>query len=178
MESRIDDFEQGKLLDSLVFNGVKQLPGEDMKATTTNIITQKMGATGFTEGFQSLLMTVRSLSEIFQEDSFHFKQTWNMANSLKRKSKKQYYPALFEENKVDPKITWKVTHELVSGPRRTQDPRIEIEVVAVEDRQELCDKFGDCFTNIGMKIRAEARSSQALLNGISFAGKIIMGAET
>ena len=49
MESRIDDFEQEKLLDSLVFNGVKQLPGEDLKATTMNIITQKMGVTGFSQ---------------------------------------------------------------------------------------------------------------------------------
>ena len=49
MKSRIDDFDQEKLLDSLVFNGVKQLPGEDLKATTTNIITQKMGVTGFSQ---------------------------------------------------------------------------------------------------------------------------------
>jgi len=40
-ESRIDDFEQEKLQDSLVFNDVKRLPGEELKATTTNITTQK-----------------------------------------------------------------------------------------------------------------------------------------
>jgi len=47
MESRIDDFEQEKFLDSLVFSGVKQLPGEDLKATTTNIKTQKMEVSTF-----------------------------------------------------------------------------------------------------------------------------------
>ena len=62
-------------------------------------------------------------------------------------------------------------------PRRTQDPRIEIEGVIVEDKQELCNKFGDYFTSIGTKIQAETRNSQALLNGKSFAGERGVGME-
>ncbi|KAK2720882.1 hypothetical protein QYM36_004686 [Artemia franciscana] len=72
-----------------------------------------------------------------------------MANSLKRKNKKQCYSALFEGNKADLKRTCKVINELVSGPWRTQDPQIEIEAVALENRQESCDKIGDYFTRIG-----------------------------
>ena len=41
--------------------------------------------------------------------------------------------------------------------------------MVVEDRQELCDKFGDYFTNIGTKIQAETRNSQALVGSNSCA---------
>jgi len=51
-KSRIDNFEQEKLLDSLGFNSVKQLPGGDLKATTTNIITQKLGVIEFSQNDQ------------------------------------------------------------------------------------------------------------------------------
>ncbi|KAK2706970.1 hypothetical protein QYM36_014860, partial [Artemia franciscana] len=34
IQNRIEDYEQEKILDSLVFNGVRQLPGEELKATT------------------------------------------------------------------------------------------------------------------------------------------------
>ena len=41
--------------------------------------------------------------------------------------------------------------------------------MVVEERQELCDKFGDYFANIGTKIQAETRNSQALVGGNSYA---------
>ena len=48
----------------------------------------------------------------------------------------------------------------------------------IQDRKELCDKFGDYFTNIGTKIRAETRNSQDLVNGNYFADERGEGMET
>jgi len=43
--------------------------------------------------------------------------------------------------------------------------------MVVEDRQELCDKFGDYFTNLRTEIKAETRNSEALVDGNSLAGE-------
>ena len=43
IESRLDDIEQEDRLDSLIFSGVKQAPGADVKSCINNIISDKMG---------------------------------------------------------------------------------------------------------------------------------------
>ena len=43
IESRLDDIEQENRLDSLIFSGVKQAPGADVKSCINNIISDKMG---------------------------------------------------------------------------------------------------------------------------------------
>ena len=43
IESRLDDIEEEDRQDSLIFSGVKQAPGADVKSCINNIISDKMG---------------------------------------------------------------------------------------------------------------------------------------
>ena len=45
IEKKLDDYDQESLLDSLVFHGVKQLPGVDTRTTISRIINSKMSVT-------------------------------------------------------------------------------------------------------------------------------------
>ena len=47
LESKVDDFEQEKMLDCLVMNGVRQRPGNDLKKEVSVIIKDKMLVPGF-----------------------------------------------------------------------------------------------------------------------------------
>ena len=41
IEKKLDDYDQASLLDSLIFHGVKQLPGVDTRTTIFQIIKAK-----------------------------------------------------------------------------------------------------------------------------------------
>ena len=45
IEKKLDDYDQASLLDSLIFHGVKQLPGVDTRTTIFQIINNKMSVT-------------------------------------------------------------------------------------------------------------------------------------
>ena len=45
IETKLDDYDQESLLDSLVFHGVKQLPRVDTRTTISRIINSKMSVT-------------------------------------------------------------------------------------------------------------------------------------
>lgn len=49
LEVKIDDYEQEKQLGTLVFHGIKQQPGVDLKSTILNIASQKLGLSGISD---------------------------------------------------------------------------------------------------------------------------------
>ena len=57
IEEKLDDYDQESLLDSLVFHGVKQLPGVDTRTTISSIINSKMSVTDLS--FSDLISVYR-----------------------------------------------------------------------------------------------------------------------
>ena len=45
IEVKLDDMNQENILASLVFNGLKQTPGVDLKTTLLNVLSTQMGVT-------------------------------------------------------------------------------------------------------------------------------------
>lgn len=59
IEVKLDDIDQENMLDSLVFNGLKQKPGVDLKTTMLSVLSTRMGVTGISSGELSSVFRFR-----------------------------------------------------------------------------------------------------------------------
>ena len=96
-----------------------------------------------------------------QNNELHvmYKELRNRANALRRKKKKAYFTNVFEESKGNPKATWQVVNDLLKGPMKPSEPKIVLNNRTLEETEEICNAFGQYFSEIGCKIQEEARSS-------------------
>ena len=89
-------------------------------------------------------------------DNEHFKRFKNLLTSLLRKSKRNYYHALFDLRKNYIKKTWNTIRDLLSQNSTRKNIRsILINNVEVTDPEELANKFNDYFSTIAIELDSQ-----------------------
>ena len=73
---------------------------------------------------------------------------------------KNYYATYFEENKNDPKKTWKAINEVIKGTKKKQIIAIQTNDRIADNPVEVAELFADHFSNIGKMIQSKIPSDQ------------------
>ncbi|KAK2703584.1 hypothetical protein QYM36_017986 [Artemia franciscana] len=90
-----------------------------------------------------------------------FMEYRNKTNSLRRRKMKKYYATYFEENKNDPKKTWKSINEVIKGMKKKQIIAIQTNDGIAEYPVEVAELFANHFSNIGKMIQSKIPSDQS-----------------
>jgi len=100
------------------------------------------------------------LSQPNDDNRAQFIEYRSKTNSLRRRKKKNDYAAYFEENKNDPKKTWKGINEVIKGTKKKQIIAIQANDRIGDNPVEEAELFADHFSNIGKRIQSQIPSDQ------------------
>ena len=86
------------------------------------------------------------------EKELNYKQYKTFFESLKKKSKKNYYSDLIDSHKYNIKKTWNIMKEIIGDKRVTNAPLpnfITVKTREIFDKKEIAETFNSYFVNIG-----------------------------
>ena len=97
------------------------------------------------------------------EKELNYKQYKTLFESLKKKSKKIYYPDLIDSGKNKNKKTWDVMKEIIGNKRVTNAPLPNFMTEKnreIFDKKEIAEAFNNYFVNMGPNVAASIPSFQ------------------
>ena len=97
------------------------------------------------------------------EKELNYKQYKTLFESLKKKSKKNYYSDLTDSNKYNIKKTWNIMKEIIGNKRVTNAPLpnfITVKNREIFDKKEIAETFNGYFANIGPNLAASIPESK------------------
>ena len=97
------------------------------------------------------------------EKELNYKQYRTLFESLKKKSKENYYPGLIDPHKYNIKKTWNIMKETIGNKRVTLAPLpnfITVKNREIFDKKEIAETFNSYFVNIGPNLAASISESK------------------
>ena len=97
------------------------------------------------------------------EKELNYKQYKTLFESLKKKSKKNYYLDLIDSHKYNIKKTWNIMKEIIGNKRVTNAPLpnfITVKNREIFDKTEIAETFNSYFVNIGPNLAASIPESK------------------
>ena len=97
------------------------------------------------------------------EKELNYKQYKTLFESLKKKSKKNYYSELIGLHKHDVKNTWSIMKEIIGNTRVTNAPLpnfITVKNREIFDKKEIAETFNSYFVNICLNLAASIPESK------------------
>ena len=97
------------------------------------------------------------------EKELNYKQYKTLFESLKKKSKKNYYSDLIDSYKYNIKKTWAIMKEIIGNKRVTNAPFpnfITVKNREIFDKKEIAETFNSYFVNIGSNLAASVPESK------------------
>ena len=96
------------------------------------------------------------------EKELNYKQYKTLFESLKKKSKKNYYSDLIDSHKYNIKKTWNIMKEIIGNKRVTNAPLpnfIMVKNREIFDKKEIAETFNSFFVNISPNLAASIPES-------------------
>ena len=97
------------------------------------------------------------------EKELNHKQYKTLFESLKKKSKKNYYSDLIDSYKYNIKKTWDIMKEIIGNKRVTNSSLsnfITVKNREIFDKKEIAETFNSSFVNIGPNLAASIPESK------------------
>ena len=108
------------------------------------------------------------------EKELNYKQYRTLFESLKKKSKKNYYLGLIDSHKYNIKKTWNIMKEIIGNKRVIHGPLpnfITVKNREIFDKKEIAETFKSYFVNIGPNLAASIpESKMSFQNYIHYSG--------
>ena len=98
------------------------------------------------------------------EKELNYKQYKTLFESLKKKSKKNYYSGLIDSHKYNIKKTWNIMKKIIGNKRFTNASLpnfITMKNREIFDKKEIAETFNSYFINIGPNLAASIPESKA-----------------
>ena len=98
------------------------------------------------------------------EKELNYKQYKTLFESLKKKSKKNYYSGLIDSHKYNIKKTWNIMKKIIGNKRFTNASlpnSITVKNREIFDKKEIAETFNSYFVNIGPNLAASIPESKA-----------------